>query len=86
MGLRRGGVPLAGVFATQYALRLLVSVTAMAALLTLITPEVARWLEADLWWRVSHVSVLVVAGLGSFVVLLAAMGLRLREIKDPGLH
>ena len=86
MGLRRGGVPLAGVFGAKYAPRLLVAVAAMAVLLTLITPEVARWLEADLWWRVSRVSVLVIAGLGSFVVLLAAMGLRLREIKDPGLH
>ena len=85
-GLRRGGVPLAGVLGSKYALRLLVAVAAMAALLTVTTPEVARWLEADLWWRVSRVSVLVVAGLGSFVLLLGVLGLKLREIKDPGLH
>ena len=86
LGLRRGGVPLAGVLGSKYALRLLVSVAAMAALLTFTTPEVARWLEADLWWRVSRVLVLVVAGLGSFVLLLGLLGLKLREIKDPGLH
>ena len=86
LGLRRGGVPLAGVLGSKYALRLLVAVAAMAALLTFTTPEVARWLEADLWWRVSRVSVLVVAGLGSFVLLLGVLGLKLREIKDPGLH
>ncbi|MEL0152578.1 MAG: lipid II flippase MurJ, partial [Halieaceae bacterium] len=86
IGLRRGGVPLAGVFGRKYALRLLVAVMAMAVLLTLITPEVARWLEADLWWRVSRVSVLVVTGLGSFILLLGALGLRLKEIKDPSLH
>ena len=86
LGLRRGGVPLAGVLSSKYALRLLMAVTAMAVLLTMATPEVARWLEADLWWRVSRVSVLVVAGLGSFVLLLCVLGLKLREIKDPGLH
>ena len=86
IGLRRGGVPLTGVLSSKYALRLLVAVTAMAALLTIATPEATRWLEADLWWRVSRVSVLVVAGLGSFVLLLGVLGLKLREIKDPGLH
>jgi putative peptidoglycan lipid II flippase len=86
MGLRRGGVPLSGVFAGKYALRLLISVMVMAALLVYATPSVQAWLAADVWWRVSHILGLVMAGMGAFVVLLAALGTRLQEIRDPGYH
>ncbi len=85
-GLRRGGVPLAGAFGGKYAFRLTVAVTGMATLLTFITPEGELWLQADLWWRISRVSVLVFAGLGSFILLVGLLGVRLREIKDPSLH
>ena len=85
-GLRRGGVPLAGAFGGKYALRLLVAVTGMATLLTFITPEGELWLQADLWWRISRVTVLVFAGLASFILLVGLLGVRLREIKDPSLH
>jgi len=85
-GLRRGGVPLAGAFGGKYALRLLVAVTGMATLLTFITPEGELWLQADLWWRISRVTVLVFAGLASFMLLIGLLGVRLREIKDPSLH
>jgi len=63
-----------------------VAVTGMATLLTFITPEVELWLQADLWWRISRVSVLVFAGLASFMLLIGLLGMRLREIKDPSLH
>ena len=85
-GLRRGGVSLAGAFGGKYALRLLVAVTGMATLLTFITPEGELWLQADLWWRISRVTVLVFAGLASFMLLIGLLGVRLREIKDPSLH
>lgn len=86
LGLRRGGVPMSGVLGGKYAFRLMVAVTVMAVLLVFTVPEVDRWLEANVWWRVSRISVLVFAGIGSFVVLLGALGLRLREIKAPRLH
>lgn len=73
-------------FAGKYALRLLISVMVMAALLVYATPSVQAWLAADVWWRVSHILGLVTAGLGAFVVLLAALGTRLQEIRDPGYH
>jgi len=85
-GLRRGGVPLAGALGGKYALRLLAAVTGMATLLTFITPEGELWLQADLWWRISRVSVLVFAGLASFMLLIGLLGVRLREIEDPSLH
>lgn len=85
-GLRRGGVPLAGAFGGKYALRLLVAVTGMASVITFLTPDAELWLQAGLWWRVSRVSVLVFAGLGSFILILGLLGVRLREIKDPSLH
>ena len=86
MGLRRGGVSLSGLFAGKYALRLLLSVMVMAAVLAYATPSVQEWLAADVWWRVSHILGLVMAGMGAFVVLLAVLGTRLQEIRDPGYH
>ena len=86
LGLRRGGVSVSGLIAGRYAMRLVFSVTVMAVLLVLTVPDVDRWLEADVWWRVTRISVLVFAGLGSFFALLALLGLRLKEIRDPGLH
>ena len=85
-GLRRGGVPLAGAFGGKYALRLLVAVTGMASVITFLTPDAELWLQAGLWWRASRVSVLVFAGLGSFILILGLLGVRLREITDPSLH
>ena len=86
LGLRRGGVSMSGLIAGRYAMRLVFSVTVMAVLLVLTVPDVDRWLEADVWWRVTRISVLVSAGLGSFFALLALLGLRLKKIRDPGLH
>ena len=86
LGLRRGGVSMAGLIGGRYAMRLVFSVTVMAVLLVLTVPDVDRWLEADVWWRVTRISVLVFAGLGVFFALLVLLGLRLKEIRDPDLH
>ncbi len=83
VGLRRGGIPLSGVFAGRYAWQLFAAVAVMAIALASTTPAAEQWLTADLSWRVSRVAGLVALGLATFVSLLWLFGLRLRDIKGP---
>jgi hypothetical protein len=55
----------------------------MGIALTALVPAVPLWLAADLSWRVSQMTLLVVVGLASFAIVLAALGFRLTEVKGP---
>ena len=83
LGLRRGGISLAGIFAPKFVLRLLVAVSVMGITVSMLAPAVPLWLAADLSWRVSHMMLLVAAGLASFAIVLAALGFRLKEVRGP---
>ncbi len=83
LGLRKGGISLAGIFEPKFALRLVVAVSIMGVALSTLAPAVPLWLAADLSWRISHMMLLVVVGLASFAIVLAALGFRLKEVKGP---
>jgi len=83
LGLRRGGISLAGIFAPKFVLRLVVAVSVMGVAVSMLAPAVPLWLAADLSWRVSHMMLLVVVGLASFAIVLAVLGFRLKEVKGP---
>ena len=83
LGLRRGGISLAGIFAPKFVLRLLVAVSVMGVAVSTLAPAVPLWLAADLSWRVSHMMLLVAVGVGSFAIVLAALGFRLKEVRGP---
>jgi putative peptidoglycan lipid II flippase len=83
LGLRRGGISLTGIFAPKFLLRLIVAVSAMGVAVTMLTPAVPLWLAADLSWRVSQMMLLVAVGLASFTIVLAALGFRLKEVREP---
>ena len=55
----------------------------MGVAVSTLAPAVPQWLAADLNWRVSQMMLLVVVGLASFAVVLAALGFRLKEVKGP---
>ena len=77
------GTSLAGIFEPKFALRLVVAVSIMGVALSTLAPAVPLWLAADLSWRISHMMLLVVVGLASFAIVLAALGFRLKEVKGP---
>ena len=82
-GLRRGGIPLTGVFDIRYMLRLLVAVTVMAGVIYVSVPDLRDWFAADMSWRVTRLLMIVTAGAVSFAGVLALLGLRVAEIKGP---
>ena len=82
-GLRRGGIPLTGVFAIRYMVRLLVAVTVMAGVIYVSVPDLRDWFAADMSWRVTRLLMIVTAGAVSFAGVLALLGLRVAEIKGP---
>ena len=83
LGLRRGGISLAGIFVPKFVLRLVVAVSVMGVAVSNLAPEVPLWLAADLSWRVSQMMLLVVVGLASFAVMMAVLGFRLKEVRGP---
>ena len=82
-GLRRGGIPLTGVFDIRYMVRLLVAVTVMAGVIYVSVPDLRDWFAADMSWRVTRLLMIVAAGAVSFAGVLALLGLRVAEIKGP---
>ena len=82
-GLRRGGIPLTGVFDIRYMVRLLVAVTVMAGVIYVSVPDLRDWFAADMSWRVTRLLMIVTAGAVSFAGVLALLGLRVAEIKGP---
>ena len=82
-GLRRGGVPLTGVFDIRYMVRLLVAVTVMAGVIYVSVPDLRDWFAADMSWRITRLLMIVTAGAVSFAGVLALLGLRVAEIKGP---
>ena len=82
-GLRRGGIPLTGVFDIRYMVRLLVAVTVMAGVIYVSGPDRRDWFAADMSWRVTRLLMIVTAGAVSFAGVLALLGLRVAEIKGP---
>ena len=82
-GLRRGGIPLTGVFDIRYMVRLLVAVTVMAGVIYVSVPDLRDWFAAEMSWRVTRLLMIVTAGAVSFAGVLALLGLRVAEIKGP---
>ena len=82
-GLRRGGIPLTGVFDIRYMVRLLVAVIVMAGVIYVSVPDLRDWFAADMSWRVTRLLMIVTAGAVSFAGVLALLGLRVAEIKGP---
>lgn len=82
-GLRRGGIPLTGVFDIRYMVRLWVAVTVMAGVIYVSVPDLRDWFAADMSWRVTRLLIIVTAGAVSFAGVLALLGLRVAEIKGP---
>ncbi len=62
--------------------RLLGGVGVMAAVLLGINAQLGDWLAAGLWQRVQWISLLVVAGGGSYLLVLVLLGLRPRHLRS----
>jgi putative peptidoglycan lipid II flippase len=83
LGLRRGGIPLTGVFEAKFIARLVVAVSLMGIAVSMMSPAVSLWLTADLSWRVGQMMLLVFAGMASFAMVLAVLGFKLNEVRGP---
>ena len=83
LGLRRGGIPLTGVFEAKFVARLVVAVSLMGIAVSMMSPAVSLWLTADLSWRVGQMTLLVFAGMASFAMVLAVLGFKLNEVRGP---
>jgi putative peptidoglycan lipid II flippase len=83
LGLRRGGIPLTGVFEAKFIARLVVAVSLMGIAVSMMSPAVSLWLIADLSWRVGQMTLLVFAGMASFAMVLAVLGFKLNEVRGP---
>lgn len=80
-GLCKSGVyrPLAGWW--LYLLRLLLAGAAMAALLWWLAGDVSQWYGWSMWQRAGQMSLLIAAGLLTYVGVLFLAGLRLRHLR-----
>ena len=83
LGLRRGGIPLTGVFEAKFVARLVVAVSLMGIAVSMMSPAVSLWLTADLSWRVGQMTLLVFVGMASFAMVLAVLGFKLNEVRGP---
>jgi len=83
LGLRRGGIPLTGVFEAKFIARLVVAVSLMGIAVSMMSPAVSLWLTADLSWRVGQMTLLVFVGMASFAMVLAVLGFKLNEVTGP---
>ena len=83
LGLRRGGIPLTGVFEAKFIARLVVAVSLMGIAVSMMSPAVSLWLTADLSWRVGQMTLLVFVGMASFAMVLAVLGFKLNEVRGP---
>ena len=83
LGLRREGLSLAEILAPKFVLRMLAAVVLMGLIISVLTPDHPVWLEAGVFWRVARMTMVVTAGLASFVIVLAVSGLKLKALKDP---
>ena len=81
IGLRRSGVyqPLPGW--TGHGLRMLVAGGAMAAGTGWLAQQTQVWTEAGAMLRVGWLSLIVVAGLGTYGLCLLVLGLRVRHLR-----
>jgi putative peptidoglycan lipid II flippase len=61
--------------------RLLSASAVLVATLVLIQQVQGDWLKADLWTRVQWMTLLVLAGVGAYVLALLATGLRMRHLR-----
>lgn len=84
-GLVRQGVyrPTAGWI--RFWLKVIAASAMMLIVLVLLNPQQGFWLEQTLWVRVGWLSMLVVAGLGSYIAMLYAMGFRVRQFTQHSL-
>ncbi len=82
-GLRRAGVYHPGPW-RGYALRLLLAAAVMTTLLLALNPDFARWLDWSWWQRGWRLLALCGAGLGAYLAVLWAAGLRLGHLRGPG--
>ena len=80
-GLRRDGVYHAQPGWLRFALRLLVATLAMAALLVWLVPPTADWLVWGWQRKAWEMTLLVTGGMLIYLVVLFALGLRLRELR-----
>ncbi|MBV1790299.1 murein biosynthesis integral membrane protein MurJ [Marinobacterium sp. D7] len=80
------GLLQAGVFSWQpgwriFVMRLVAASGALCVLLIWLNTPTEQWLAAGLWQRVQWMSVLVAGGLGIYLLVLVACGLRLRHLR-----
>ncbi|MFT5483223.1 MAG: putative peptidoglycan lipid II flippase [Halieaceae bacterium] len=83
-GLLFRGLRKQGVFYFQpgwwtLVLRLLLATLAMSSLLLLMRPGIELWLDWGWQQRVAQLALLVVAGVGSYLAVLAACGVKIRD-------
>lgn len=63
-------------------MRLVLSAGAMVTVLLSIQTQLGNWLEAGLWDRVQWMSLLVLAGGGTYLLMLILLGLRPRHLRS----
>jgi putative peptidoglycan lipid II flippase len=78
-GLRRAGVFELEPGWLPFIGRLLLANAVMVLVLVALSGDWGSWLEQGVWVRVGQLTVLVLAGLGAYLCVLLALGLRPRQ-------
>ncbi|HVY04460.1 MAG TPA: murein biosynthesis integral membrane protein MurJ [Burkholderiales bacterium] len=68
----------------SFAVKLLVALALMALALGLTMGSEAQWMQSNLSWRATRLSMLVVSGAGVYFAALWALGFRLRDFAKRG--
>lgn len=80
-GLRKAGIFQAQPGWTAFALRLVSACAAMAAVVLWLVPGIEQWFAWGWQDKALQMTILVLAGGGTFVAVLLALGLRLRHLR-----
>jgi len=83
-GLRRDEVLQPGPGQWRFLVRMVVAMAAMGIVLTVAVPDLPWWLSQTALTRGLAMTVVVLAGAGAYGASLLALGVRLRDLRDPG--
>ena len=80
-GLKKSGIYQSGGDWPKYMFRLVAALALMTTVLFVLFPDMQQWYQSDVWQRSWQLAYIVLAGAGSYFILLFVLGVRIRDFR-----